>query len=1028
MQPGNALRRYQDQLRQIQQHAQATPELSLHHALQQLLSELNPSAALIHEPRHTIVGRPDFILLRGGMPAGYIESEAFGIPLDSLSGHAKLQTDAFKQNLDNFLLTNFVEFRLYRNGQCLRSASIEATPAAVVELLQDFLNASPLPIRSPEELAQHLARRTRQLKQILHETLEAQLKQAPDTSLELRNLYRAFQEILLPDLRPEEFADLYAQTIAYGLFAARCQASLAPDAASASFTRAHAAQLIPPTNPFLRRLFQQLAAHDLEPELAWIADEIAALLHHADMDAILHNFGARSGKEDPIVHFYEDFLHAYDPALRELRGVYYTPEPIVQFIVRAVDTLLHTQFDKRLGLADSHTLILDPACGTGSFLYEVIEQVYRRVEATQGKGVWQGYVAQHLLPRLFGFELLVAPYAIAHLKLALALQQRGYRFEQGQRLGVYLTNTLEQALKRTELLLGEFITREANDAAAIKREKPILVVLGNPPYSGHSANRSRIGNTLTWIGELLEDYKRVDGRPLGEKNPKWLQDDYVKFIRWGQWRIEQTGEGILAFITNHAYLDNPTFRGMRASLLRTFDKLYILNLHGNARRRETASDGSPDENVFDIQQGVAILIAVKHQTAHPEPQLFYYDLWGRREDKYKFLRTHTLETVTWTPLTPQPPLYLFTPQNTALEAEYQQGWRIPDIFPTHSVGIVTARDSLTIHWTPDAVWQTVCKFAQLEPEQARNYGLSGNRSRVLRFLQDLRNADVPNPSAKAYIQKILYRPFDVRYTLYTGKVNGFHERPRPEVMRHLLAGENLALITVRSHSQQEPLWSKVFVTRVPNEGHFNTDINYTFPLYLYSDAEAQGGLWSEERRVNLSADFLEALQGAVGGVVSPEAVLGYLYAILHAPAYRARYAEFLRRDFPRVPLPPNREAFETLAALGQTLIQLHLLEHPDLQIPRCKFPIAGDNRVERVRFEAGRVWINPQQHFEPVSDEAWAFRVGGYTVCEKWLSDRKGRALSYKEIETYLRVVSAIEKTLALQRALDTVCAELWGW
>jgi len=832
MQPGNALRRYQDQLRQIQQHAQATPELSLHHALQQLLSELNPSAALIHEPRHTIVGRPDFILLRGGMPAGYIEAEVFKTPLDSLSGHAKRQTDAFKQNLDNFLLTNFVEFRLYRNGQCLRSASIEATPAAVVELPQDFLNASPLPIRSPEELAQHLARRTRQLKQILHETLEAQLKQAPDTSLELRNLYRAFQEILLPDLRPEEFADLYAQTIAYGLFAARCQASLAPDAASASFTRAHAAQLIPPTNPFLRRLFQQLAAHDLEPELAWIADEIAALLHHADMDAILHNFGARSGKEDPIVHFYEDFLHAYDPALRELRGVYYTPEPIVQFIVRAVDTLLHTQFDKRLGLADSHTLILDPACGTGSFLYEVIEQVYRRVEATQGKGVWQGYVAQHLLPRLFGFELLVAPYAIAHLKLALALQQRGYRFEQGQRLGVYLKNTLEQALKRTELLLGEFITREANDAA-IKREKPILVVLGNPPYSGHSANRSRIGNTLTWIGELLEDYKRVDGRPLGEKNPKWLQDDYVKFIRWGQWRIEQTGEGILAFITNHAYLDNPTFRGMRVSLLRTFDRLYILNLHGNARRKETAPDGSPDENVFDIQQGVALLIAVKAPkssaqnapNAHPNDnhdaendnrgvgndnrddendnrgvgdesgvQVFYSDLWGRREAKYEALRTGTVESIVWTPLTPQPPLYLFTPQNTALEAEYQQGWRIPDIFPTHSVGIVTARDSLTIHWTRDAVWQTVCQFAQLEPEQARNYGLSGNRSRVLRFLQDLRNADVPNPSAKAYIQKILYRPFDVRYTFYTGKVNGFHERPRPEVMRHLLAGENRALI------------------------------------------------------------------------------------------------------------------------------------------------------------------------------------------------------------------------------------------
>ncbi|GIV07270.1 MAG: hypothetical protein KatS3mg017_0472 [Fimbriimonadales bacterium] len=1099
------IKRYQNALRTIQQQAQATSELSYHPALLQLLKALDPTAEIIHEPKRTVVGRPDFILLRNGMPAGYIEAEAYQTNLDQLTGHAQTQVDAFTQNLDDFLLTNFVEFRLYREGDCIASESI-SDPRALANLLQRFLTASPLPIGAPDELAQHLARRTRQMQQILHATLNQQLKQPPDAPLELRNLYRAFQESLLPDLKPEEFADLYAQTIAYGLFAARCHTALAETTPTPAFTRATAAELIPPTNPFLRRLFQQLAAHDLEPELKWIADEIAALLHHANMNAILNNFGARPGREDPIVHFYEDFLHAYDPALRELRGVYYTPEPVVQCLVRAVDDLLQKKFRKPLGLADETTLILDPACGTGSFLYAVIEQVYQRVAQTYGEGAWQGYVAHRLLPRLFGFELLVAPYAVAHLKLALALQQHGYRFEPDQRLGVYLTNTLEQDVRSTELLLGEFITSEANAAAAVKRDKPILVVLGNPPYSGHSPNRSRDGNTLTWIGERLEEYKRVDGQPLDEKNPKWLQDDYVKFIRWGQWRIEQTGEGILAFITNHAYLDNPTFRGMRASLLRTFDRLYIVNLHGNARRKETAPDGSPDENVFDIQQGVALLIAVKTQNAPNDPlidnlddgidnlddgidnlddgidnlddgidnlddgidnlddgidnlddgidnlddgidnlddgidnggvrdelgaQVFYSDLWGRREAKYDALRTGTLENIAWTPLNPQPPMYLLVPQDATREAEYQQGWRIPDIFPTHSVGIVTARDSLTVHWTRDDVWRTVCRFAELEPEQAREHGLRGDRQRVMRFLQDLRDADVPNPEASRYIQPILYRPFDVRYTFYTGRVNGFHERPRPEVMRHLLAGRNVALIVGRfGAATGDEEWNIVWIARnIVDLNIFRRGGGEVHPLYLYPESESQSGLWSEGRRVNLSKTFLEALQARVGVEASPESVLGYGYAILHAPVYRSRYAEFLRRDFPRIPLPPNRKAFERLAALGQELIGWHLLEHPNLQIPRCKFPVAGDNRVECVRFDGKRVWINHQQYFEPVSQEAWAFRVGGYSVCAKWLSDRKGRVLSFEEIQTYMRVVTAIERTLGLQEQLNAGCAEVWGW
>jgi predicted helicase len=609
--------------------------------------------------------------------------------------------------------------------------------------------------------------------------------------------------------------------------------------------------------------------------------------------------------------------------------------------------------------------------------------------------------------------------------------------------------------------------------------------------------RTRKRKQPTWIGKLLEDYKQVDGQPLRERQQKWLQDDYVKFIRFAEWRIEQTGQGVVAFITNHAYLDNPTFRGMRAHLLHTFQRLYIVNLHGNARRKERAPNGSPDENLFDIQQGVAILIAVRAPDKFPsavgkantldesanidaglantldesanigdesqntldesanigdESQntldesaniddgddnapVCYCDVWGVREAKYDFLRTATLESIRWTPLTPRAPMYLFVPQDTALEAEYQRGWRIPDIFPVHSVGIVTARDALTIHRTPDAVWRTVCELVALEPETARERFRLGKDVRdwsVARAQQDLRDAGVPNESAKAHIVPILYRPFDVRYTFYTGRSRGFVGQPGLNVMRHLLSGENVAIITTRAQSQQEPYWSKVLVTTVPNEGHFATDINYTFPLYLYPDTKGeQGALMPEAgRTANLSAAFLEALAGVLGHEPAPESVLGYLYAVLHSPTYRVRYAEFLKRDFPRVPLPPDKATLDALAQLGGALIDLHLLRDPALNTPSCKYPVGGDHRVERVEYDekAQRVWINGAQYFEPVPPEVWAYRVGGYQVCPKWLDDRKGTTLSYDERLTYQKMITALERTLALQAQIDAVARAAWGW
>jgi predicted helicase len=1105
----HALVDYLGRLRTVAQQPRATGELSYHGALEHLLRTLRPDLTLVHEPTRTVVGRPDFAILHQHAPVGYVEAEAYAADLDNLPPHAKAQTDAFRQHLENFLLANFLEFRLYRAGQEVMRARLPQPPShgkitlpkrdadECLRLLHAFLDYAPAPVADARTLAQQLAQRAQLLRATVEQSLHAQLKQPPDQPLELRNLYRALQHALLPDLQPADFADLYAQTLTYGLFAARCYA---PNAAR--FTRHDAAHIIPDAIPFLKRLLGTLTTHTLEPELEWLLDDLASLLERAEMHAILQDFGKRAGREDPVVHFYEDFLAAYDPTLREVRGVYYTPEPVVQFSVRAVDSVLRRAFGMQ-GLMDARALVLDPACGTGSFLYEIVRQVHAQVCEQLGAGQWADYAREHLLPRLFGFELLMAPYTIAHLKLALELQHLGA--PPNERLRIYLTNALEPAVKTSELLLGEFITREANEAAEVKREKPILVVLGNPPYSGHSANRSYVevsetigGRTRkrkqpTWIGKLLEDYKQVDGQPLEEKNPKWLQDDYVKFIRFAEWRIEQTGQGVVAFITNHAYLDNPTFRGMRAHLLHTFQRLYIVNLHGNARRKERAPNGSPDENLFDIQQGVAILIAIRNPNNFPNAAgkanidaglpntldgdanidaglpntldgdanidaglpntldgdaniddgddnapVWYCDVWGSRDAKYDFLRTATLESIRWMPLTPRAPMYLFVPQDTALEAEYQRGWRIPDIFPVHSVGIVTARDGLTIHRTPDAVWQTVCELVALEPEAARERFRLGKDVRdwsVARAQQDLREAGVPNESAKARIVPILYRPFDVRYTFYTGRSRGFHCMPRPEVMRHLLAGENVALITLRQQSRDAE-WRNVGITNTLAESsvisNYTREIGYVFPLYEYPKTKSEQGalLPPAGRTANLSAAFLEALAGAVGHAPAPESVLGYLYAVLHSPTYRARYAEFLKRDFPRVPLPPDKATFDALAKLGGALIDLHLLRDPALNTPSCKYPVAGDHRVERVEYDekAQRVWINGAQYFEPVPPEVWAYRVGGYQVCHKWLDDRKGATLPYDERLTYQKIITALKRTLALQAQIDAVACAAWGW
>ena len=723
-------------------------------------------------------------------------------------------------------------------------------------------------------------------------------------------------------------------------------------------------------------------------------------------------------------------------------------------------------------------LVLDPACGSGTFLYAVIDHIREYYRSSGNAGMWNGYVKEHLLKRMFGFELLMAPYAMSHLKLGMQIAAQdmpaesrpdwSYKFDSDERLGIYLTNSLEQAEAQSMTLFGPLrvITEEANAAAEIKRDLPIMVVLGNPPYSGHSANASKKDGKLTWIGELIEDYKKVDGMPLGERNTKWLQDDYVKFIRFGQWRIEQSGAGILAFITNNAYLDNPTFRGMRQQLLDTFTHIYLLDLHGNANKREKAPDGSPDQNVFDIKQGVSIALFVKEAGKSGPAVVHHADLWGTRESKYKALDTSEVSNTKWKPIEPYSPNYMFRPWNRDLEEEYQRWPKITDIMPVNSVGVVTARDKLTIHWSSTDVMEVVRDFARLPPELARDrYNLRKDSEdwNVQRAKDDLNGSGLNDD----FVTPILYRPFDTRFTYYTGESRGFICRPRSDVMSHMLKGENLGLIFMRQVALQDD-YSHFGVSRamVDNRAFYsNKGIKSFAPLYIYASEEKNiSALYaSAKKQPNLASEFTQELdrsldlrfiddgEGDLYKTFGPEDAFRYIYAVFHSPTYRQRYDQFLRADFPRVPIINDARLFQTLVALGRQLTQLHLMESPLLSQTRIGFPVQGEDVIESghpkyvppgsslpghtAPLKEGRVYISKDnnssckrgQYFEGIPQGVWEFRFGGYQPMEKWLKDRKGRELSFDELKHYQRMGIALAETGRLMEEIDAAIEDAGG-
>ncbi len=1076
--------------------------------LKTLLESTGDQVTATNEPKRIECGAPDFVISRtlpSQLTVGYVEAKDIGIDLNQIERDSKRanpsttngrQLKRYRESLSNLLLTNYTEFRWYVDGEqrmtvCIanvgsddRLSQNKAEFSKGNQLLWEFLNRAPERISSPEDLARRMARLTHMIRNVIEQGFSR-----GHVSQSVKDLYDATRSVLAPDLNEERFADMFAQTLAYGLFAARVNHQ------AGQFRRQDAAHHIPPTNPFLQRLFTVVTGPDLDDEpFVSFVDDLTQLLGNADVEAILSSFGKREARQDPVLHFYEPFLAAYDPSLREQRGVYYTPQPVVSYIVRSVDWLLRERFNCSAGLADhsmtsykyvndegkterklSHrVLVLDPACGTGAFLYAVIDKIREHYRSSGNAGMWSGYVREHLLKRLFGLELLMAPYAMSHLKLGMQLAAHdlpadsrpywSYKFDSKERLGVFLTNSLEEAETQEKTLYGPLhaLTEEANAAAEVKRDLPIMVVLGNPPYSGHSANASRKGGKLTWIGQLIEDYKKVDGEPLGEKNPKWLQDDYVKFIRFGQRRIKRSGAGILAFITNNAYLDNPTFRGMRQQLIDSFSDIYLLDLHGNAKKKERAPDGGPDQNVFDIQQGVSIALFVKEADRSGPAVVHHADLWGMRESKYQALAVSDVSRTDWKEIKPSSPNYMFKPWNRELEEEYQAWPKITEIMPVNSVGVVTARDKLTIHRSRAAVMEVVRDFAQLPTATARDKYTLGKDAQdwKVQWAQDDLNS---SGLSGELVTPILYRPFDLRYTYYTGESRGFICRPRQEVMRHMLAGPNLALITTR---QTRDSWATLATNAIiAHKALAAYDINSLFPLYIYpSEHEITSGLYrADDRQPNLASTFIKDMEhrlslqfigegrGDFRNTLGPEDAFHYICAVLHAPTYRERYDQFLRVDFPRVPSIYDIELFRTLVELGRQLAQLHLMESPALDQTEISFPVIGDSVVEsghpkymppgsslpdeRARLEKGRVYISENdsksgkrgQYFDGISPGMWEFRIGGYQPMEKWLKDRRGRVLSFDDLKHYQRMGLALAETGRLMEEIDAAIEEAGG-
>ncbi len=1064
-----------------------THRLFLHNLLDKLKNHFNKEFKIEHEPERKQGSQPDFRISYQGLNIGYIENKKVGTDLRKIVESKK--SDQILKYLElnpNLMLTDYLKFMWVgkdeNNAPLIKkeisvasldelSKSLNPNPQTerdLIELFKSFFNYEAAPITNAKDFATHLSTPTKYLK-------DALIQYQKDT--QVSSIFKNFKEYLYEELSFKDFSDAFAQTLTYSLFLAKLNHPFE------KINLDNVRSSIPKNFAVIREMADFLKKLDAIKEIQWLLNEILSSINHVDMDSILKDL---NDDKDPYLHFYETFLSAYDPKLREKKGVYYTPDPVVKFIINALDSLLKAHFkDAPLGLKSAldneNIKLLDFATGTGTFLLEAFRKALEVRKTSDGGTSTKEDKYQNLLKQFYGFEYLIAPYAIAHLNLSQAFKEEFKKpLKDNDALKIILTNTLIQP---SEIIayrgLSPIFEKELSNAQEIKKNENILIITGNPPYSGASSNEGlfewevkatygiepefqtieieknikltdKIQTLLKNIQTQKESGSKNDLKKLKslhskyklqkEKNPKWLLDDYVKFMRFAQNKIESLGHGLFGFISNNAFLDNPTFRGLRRSLLECYDELYILNLHGNARKKEKTPQGAKDENVFNIMQGVSINLFVKKAQA-TKPKICYYDVYGERAEKYAFLAQNDLDRIEWLELAPREPFYLLIPQETPLLEEYEQGFSVQEMFQISSVGIVTGRDHVVFHKDKESLLKLLKDFSTLEPSELRRIYKIKKDSRDWRLEYAIKDVKANANNLEEYIVLCQYRPFDYRWTYYTGKSKSFIAYPRGEVFKHMLpppptnpktpnqTRKNVALITSRRFCQSQKSGVGFVSNKISDlrtwtcPGMEGGD--YVNPLYHNPN-------YTE----NFTPEFRSFIDKHYNHSFEPLEVLGYIYALLYSPHYRKRYEDFLKADYPKILFTNNKDLFRALSLLGIELIGLHVLNQESLNhsFEKLKDPTIGESYYKEAHDRSPiikkpsynepeqRLYINHSAYFRGVSEEIHDYMIGGYGVLDKYLKSHKNEPCDFDHVSNIIKVIA---RTIEIQKTLGFLTSDL---
>ena len=1039
----------------------------LQHLLKQILNrgvkKDKDKIIVINEATRKDYGAPDLEFRKNDVAISFMETKKIGDSdlLGEKDKQHKEQFDRYKNAVNIIAFTDYLSFYLYENGQQTISATIGRIEQGQIVLneneqqLSEFLKivctlgaAEPQPIRSAKLLAETMAAKAKIIADALGKAMK---KNETNEDQDLHAKLDAFRRFLVHDMSIEQFTDFYAQTIIYGLFVARIY-----DKKPKLFSLQEAAELIPAINPFLKKIFKHLALADLHDGIRWIVEDLVTIFRVTDMKRVMRNYG-----KDPLVHFYEEFLDAYNPKIREDFGVWYTPHEVVSFIVNAVDTILREKLDIPKGLADNSMItyknqlfhkvqILDPATGTGTFLAVAAAKIYKSYTDKGQEGLWQEDVVKKIIPRLNGFEYLMAPYTMAHLKVATALHLDDQQDQLPDRLNIFLTNSLDKDYPEGRLDFAKFITDESNAASLIKRDTPVMVVMGNPPYNEKSANNG------DWIKDLMDDYKQEPGQKKiyirtikksgkkiyqntlkGEHNPKGLNNDYCKFIRLGQNFVETTQEGVLAYICGNTFLDTSLFRGMRYELLSKFDEIYIINLHGSTKRNESTGT-QKDECVFNIQVGVSINIFIKRKDGNNGQlaRVFYKDIYGSQRKKLQYLSAHQLNDVDFQEIHPSAPFYTFRIRSQHLREQYDAGFNIRELMTVNVQGFTTDKDFVAIQYEAKDIRNIV--FAMQsdkdDTELQEEYGFSDSRDWKLKSARSLLKAtSFGIEDVDKYTSQVCYRPFDFRWTFFHKTLVTY---PRPLLQNSVHNKQNIVLCLGKAGNViGDNEWSLVYISTFP------TDKNvvprggaYLFPLFVYDQEGVE--------HINFSEDILKKIEERIGLSLQatsedkehskgypPIVLLDYVYAVLHSTRYRRTFHECLQDGFPTIPYPSSASYFFQMAKMGEEIRNLHLLEGitEDDIITTYPVRLPKDNNlcVKREFSETedgfGRVWINDKQYFDHVPTVAWNMVVAGYQPLDRWLKDRKGKRLTSDEIIHYQLMVTALQKQKTVMEEIDAI-------